>query len=311
MVGFPAGVASSESRVPRRMLTWITQFYAHVRRMGESYKSGTWVSLGSAGTRAAIRLRGRDEDPLSSSPSPLGRLSGVVSRAQPEQHAPPVQRLQVRYAKRGRARFTSHRDFGRAFERALRRAGVPMAYSSGFSPHPRISYANASPTGAASEAEYLEIGLVERRDPDEVRAALDAALPPGLDVVEVVEAEGRALADRLTGSVWRIDVATPDQSWLDRAVAAFLAAESVTVERLTKNGMRAFDTRAAVVSLVRDGSSLRLVTRHLTPLVRPDDVLSALRQLEPAYASTEMPILTRLSQGVLDEQTGAIADPLG
>ena len=70
-------------------------------------------------------------------------------RQQPEQQAPPVQRLRLRYAKTGRARFASHRDFSRAFERALRRAEVPMAYSSGFSPHPRISYANASPTGAA------------------------------------------------------------------------------------------------------------------------------------------------------------------
>src|SRR3954453_9236386 len=105
-----------------------------------------------------------------------------MAREQPEQQAPPVQRLRVRYAKRGRARFTSHRDFGRAFERALRRAGVPMAYSSGFSPHPRIAYANASPTGAASEAEYLEIGLSEVCDPAKVQAALDAALPSGLDI---------------------------------------------------------------------------------------------------------------------------------
>jgi radical SAM-linked protein len=67
--------------------------------------------------------------------------------------------LRLRYAKRGRLRFASHRDFQRAFERALRRAGVPMAYSAGFSPHPKISYANAAPTGTASEAEYLEIGL--------------------------------------------------------------------------------------------------------------------------------------------------------
>ena len=81
---------------------------------------------------------------------------------QPEQQAPPVQRMRVRYAKRGRLRFTSHRDFSRAFERALVRARIPMAYSSGFNPHPRISYAGASPTGAASEAEYLEIGLAER-----------------------------------------------------------------------------------------------------------------------------------------------------
>ena len=85
-----------------------------------------------------------------------------------------------------------------------------MAYSSGFSPHPRISYANAAPTGAASEAEYLEIGLAERRDPEQVRRALDAALPPGLDVVEVVEAAGGALADRLTGSVWIVDWPTAD-----------------------------------------------------------------------------------------------------
>ena len=56
----------------------------------------------------------------------------------------------MRYAKRGRARFASHRDIGRALERALRRAGVPMAFTSGFLPHPRISYAGASPTGAAT-----------------------------------------------------------------------------------------------------------------------------------------------------------------
>ena len=93
-------------------------------------------------------------------------------RDQPEQQAPPVQRLRIRYAKRGRLRFTSHRDFSRAFERALVRARIPMAYSSGFNPHPRISYTGASPTGAASEAEYLEIGLATRVDPAEILAAL-------------------------------------------------------------------------------------------------------------------------------------------
>ncbi len=66
-----------------------------------------------------------------------------------------------------------------------------MAYSSGFNPHPRVSFANASPTGAATEAEYLEIGLARGVDPDAVRAALDAALPEGLDILEVVEAAGR------------------------------------------------------------------------------------------------------------------------
>src|SRR4051794_41841659 len=101
---------------------------------------------------------------------------------QPDGPPPPpvVQRLRVRYAKRDRLRFTSHRDFARAFERALRRAELPMAYSAGFSPHPKVSYAGAAPTGVASEAEYLEIGLAERRGPSGVRGAVGAAPPPGV-----------------------------------------------------------------------------------------------------------------------------------
>ena len=84
-----------------------------------------------------------------------------------------------------------------------------MAYSSGFNPHPRISYAGASPTGAASEAEYVEIGLAEVVDPAAVHAALDGALPDGLDVVEVVESPGGGVADRLEASHWVIDVELP------------------------------------------------------------------------------------------------------
>ena len=71
---------------------------------------------------------------------------------QPEGPPPPptVQKLRIRYAKRGRLRFASHRDLARALERALRRAQVPMAFSAGFSPHPKISYIGAAPTGAAT-----------------------------------------------------------------------------------------------------------------------------------------------------------------
>ena len=229
-------------------------------------------------------------------------------REQPEQQAPPVQRLRIRYAKRGRLRFTSHRDFSRAFERALVRARIPMAYSSGFNPHPRISYAGAAPTGAASEAEYLEIGLATPTDPEAVRRDLDAALPAGLDVVAVAESPGGALADLLTASRWRVDT-DADPAGLADAVTAFLATESVLVERLTKKGMREFDCRAAVHTLASDGSSLDLLLHHTVPAVRPDDVLTGVRQvtgLEVAGA----PLLTRVGQGVLDPATGRLADPL-
>jgi radical SAM-linked protein len=232
-----------------------------------------------------------------------------MSPTQPEQQAPPVQWLRVRYAKRGRARFTSHRDFGRAFERALRRAAVPMAYSSGFSPHPRISYANAAPTGAASEAEYLEIGLAAMCDPDRVREAVDAALPLGLDVVEVSVATPGALADELTGSRWKVDVPHVPAAVLHEAVNAFLAKDAVHVQRMTKNGMRQFDARAAVIALEAEDARLLMTLAHQVPLVRPDDVLAGLREATPAFAPIDPPILTRLIQGRLHLDSGEITEP--
>lgn len=260
----------------------------------------------------------------------------------PEGPPPPptVQRLRVHHARRGRLRFTSHRDFQRALERALRRAELPMAYSAGFTPHPKISYANAAPTGVASEAEYVELGLARVCDPEVVRAQLDAALPPGLDVVDVVEAGPGALADRLQASRWRLELrgsdAEPEASErLGAAVAAFLAEPVVTVQRLTKQGVRTFDARDAVVRLdlrkdgqdrpgaedsagVSDGRAtytpgscaiLEMVVRHTTPAVRPDDVLAGLRVVAD-FAPASPPLVTRLAQGPLEGESGAVADPL-
>src|SRR4051812_21158602 len=201
----------------------------------------------------------------------------------PEGPPPPptVQRLRIRYAKRGRLRFASHRDLARALERALRRAGVPMAFSAGFTPHPKISYIGAAPTGAASEAEYLEIGLTEQRDPEQIRAALDAALPPDIAVLECVAAAdgGGSLADRIDASAWRVELPGVAPDDLAAAVAAFLARDQVTVAKRTKNGLKDVDARAAVISASADAEPgcaiLKAVVRQATPAVRPDDVLAA------------------------------------
>jgi len=217
---------------------------------------------------------------------------------------PVVQRVRVCYAKRGRLRFTSHRDIQRAFERALRRAAVPMAYSAGFTPHPKISWAGAAPTGTASEAEYVELGLSERVEPERLRGSLDEALPPDLDILAVDESEGGSLADYLEASVWRIELPEVDPADARAAAAAFLAAEQVEVQRLTKNGMRTFDARAAVVELVAldDLPSvcaiLRVVVRHTTPAVRPDDVLTGLGAVADLVPPVP-PRVTRLAQGPL------------
>ncbi len=198
---------------------------------------------------------------------------------------------------------------------------MPIAFSQGFTPHPKISYASAAPTGVASEAEYLEIGLREPVDPEQLCAALDAALSPGLDILEAVIVAGGSLADRIEASHWRIELPEVDPAAAQRAVAAFAAAEEVQVERMTKQGRRTFDARSAVMRIdvmspseTPSGAAavpcaiLELVVRQVTPSVRPDDVLSGLR----AVADLEPPVsprVTRLAQGTLTA-LGEIVDPL-
>jgi radical SAM-linked protein len=235
----------------------------------------------------------------------------------PEGPPPPptVQRLRIRYAKRGRLRFASHRDLARALERALRRAQVPMAFSAGFTPHPKISYLGAAPTGAASEAEYVEIGLAERCDPEAVRAALDAALPADVAVLECVEAAegGGSLADRIDAAVWRVELPGVEPDQLAKAVDEFLARDVVEVPKRTKNGVKDVDARGAVTSASAAGESgcaiLHMVVRQVTPAVRPDDVLAALAAVADLRPPSP-PRAVREAQGRLDD-TGTVADPLG
>jgi radical SAM-linked protein len=234
-----------------------------------------------------------------------------------------VCKLRLRYAKRGRLRFTSHRDVARVVERGLRRAGLPMAYSQGFNPHPKVSWVGAAPTGSASEAEYVEIQLAQAVDPELVRAELDAALPDELVVLDAVVAGPGSLADRVEASRWRIELPGVPVVSLREAVRALLAAPEVQVERMTKNGKRSIDVRTALVSLevsdpsvvssvaggVTECGILTAVVRQGSPAVRPDDVLSALdvvaglRPPVPAQA-------IRMAQGRLDDD-GGLVDPLG
>jgi len=224
-----------------------------------------------------------------------------------------VQLLLVKYTKRGRMRFASIRDVQRAMERAVRQAGLPMAHSAGFSPHPKISYASGTQTGVSSEAEYLTLSLTAPVDPAGMRSVLDRALPDGIDVIEVVEDSGGSLNGRLIVSEWLVELPGVAPDAAVAAASAFLAAPEVTVERLTNKGVRRFDARGAVLTLdvsprAREASHhdcaiIRMVVRHTEPAVRPEDVLAGLRLvagLEPPLA----PAVTRLAQGVFGPHDG-------
>jgi radical SAM-linked protein len=237
-----------------------------------------------------------------------------------------VQHLLVRYAKRGKMRFASHLDVARAFERGVRRAGLPIAYSTGFTPHPKISYAGGAPTGVASEAEYLSLTLTSRTGADTVRERLNAALPDGIDVIAVTEDSGGLPASRLTASQWQVALPGLPADNVVPVVRKFLALTEAPVERLTSKGLRRMDARAAVVSLdvlngesadnslpeglagdtptppspVPPGCALRMVVRHTVPSVRPDDVLNALRDVSDVFPAGQ-PLIMRLAQGSLGE----------
>jgi len=214
-------------------------------------------------------------------------------------------------------RFSSQRDFSRALERALRRAEVPMAYSAGFHPHPKISYVNAAPTGVASEAEYLEIALAATMDPEVVRARLDEVLPDGLDMlaaIDAVDCPPGSLAERMQASLWRIELGDPCEE-VAATVARLLAAASAPIERLTKDGKKTVDVRAPIVSarvssVAGDQARaiLELVVKLVTPTVRPDDVIAALDSVA-GFAPSQPIRATRLAQGPIGSD-GVVSDPL-
>jgi len=197
-----------------------------------------------------------------------------------------------------------------------------MAYSQGFHPHPKVSWVGAAPTGCASEAEYVELQLVDLVDPEAVRRELDAALPEGLTVLQAVLAGPGNLPQRIEASQWRIELPGIPVEQLRAAVRVLLATPRVQVERMTKDGVRMVDARAAVVSAKASAGPtasprtvdavgcgiLNVVVRQVSPAVRPDDVLSALG----VVAGLRLPVpakATRMAQGRLDDD-GGLVDPL-
>jgi radical SAM-linked protein len=198
-----------------------------------------------------------------------------------------------------------------------------MAYSAGFSPHPKISYSNSAPTGVASEAEYVEIGVTQLCDPDRLRSELDSALPPGLDIIEVIIATSSDFSARLEASVWEMEISASVEEVMG-AVGKLLESTEVLVERMTKSGLRVFDARSAILlmkiveesavtapadtQLPQECVILHVVVRHITPSVRPDDVLTALKQVGNLVPLKPVRV-TRLAQGPLTEVGISIGDP--
>jgi len=176
-------------------------------------------------------------------------------------------RLRVRYTKLGKVRFTSHRDTARIWERAMRKAGIPVVTSRGFTPRPRLSFGLALPTGAESTAEYLDIELVvdglEQSELAVLPERLTVALPGGFTALEAAEQDGGgSLQDEVTSVVWQLEV----PAGADAASTAdrLLAAGELPLERERKGERRVDDVRPAIVSLAPAADGTRLVAELAT-----------------------------------------------
>ena len=159
----------------------------------------------------------------------------------------------VRFSKLGKIRFLSHRDLARVWERGLRRAGVRVAYSEGFSPRPRLSFGLALSTGYESLGEYLDVDLHPEAGVTaaELPGIVTPSLPDGMVAQVAVDLEPgtESLQAAVTSSAWRLEVVGVDRGALDDAVARALDADElpITVER--KGSETLLDARPAILSL--------------------------------------------------------------
>jgi radical SAM-linked protein len=193
-------------------------------------------------------------------------------------------RLRFRFAKAGKIRFTSHRDVARMWERALRRSGLPVAYSQGFVPHPLVSFGLALPTGCESRAEYLDLRLgppsAGETPMAELPAALSELLPEGIEVhaAALVDAAEGSLQQEVASCDWELEVlGVPDEELAER-VSSVLAAPTLTVRRERKGRQRDDDIRPAIRSLSLAGSHGHLRAELATHPrgVRPVDLATVL-----------------------------------
>lgn len=167
--------------------------------------------------------------------------------------------VRVRIGKGDEIRFVSHLGFMRAFERTVRRARIPVAYSGGYHPHPKISFATALGVGMTSEAEYLDMELAPADSCDlstqDVFERLQPTAPPGMPVIAVCAAEGGpALASRVEWASYRVDVHADARPELEDAVLEFLSSDSAIAKVNTKSGQRRTDIRPMVREIRWSGS---------------------------------------------------------
>ena len=195
-------------------------------------------------------------------------------------------RVRLRFVKMGRVRWTSHRDVARMWERAIRRAQLPVTYTGGFTPRPKMSFGLALPTGHESLAEYLDVEFDVEVEASQLPARLSAALPAGVDVTAAAVIEkGESLQAEVSSCPWEIEAVGAGPDEVEAFVTRAMAAESIVITRDRKGSAVTEDVRPAIETVTVVGEAPCIVdgfVDHAPGALIVVDLATQTRNLRPA-----------------------------
>lgn len=200
-------------------------------------------------------------------------------------------RIRITFTKQNALRYISHLDLHQLWERAIRRADLPLAYSQGFHPQPKISLAAALPLGFSSRGEVLDMRLKENMSVEEISKRLSENLPADVKILNIQEVDEAlpALQTQVLSATYDVKLTEPvDPVELKRRVESIMMAESIIRERRGKS----YDLRPLIemISIVTEANGTVWLKMSLAAREgatgRPEEVLLAL-QIEPETALIE------------------------
>jgi len=163
-----------------------------------------------------------------------------------------MQRLRIRFSRGEEIKFISHLDIMRLWQRALHRAGIPLAYTEGFSPHPRISLAAPLPVEVTSQAELVDIFCAKWSSPHLFTTAVSRQLPPGIEILQVypVAPTMPSLQSQVSYAEYRVELETEkDQEGIEAALTSLLSVKHLPWHHERDTGTRNYDLRALIDDL--------------------------------------------------------------
>jgi len=211
----------------------------------------------------------------------MSMTAGDVTRGRPP--AAPVERLRITFAVTGSACYIGHLDLARAWVRALRRLQLPVAYTHGYNPRPRLSIAAPLPVGFAGEQELLEALFDSPVDPQALTQRLLSELPNGLALrgIEKVSLQAPPLPSQVIAADYVVSFFEPPPTDLPQRVEHLMATASIPFTRIRQGKKTHFDLRPRILKAQvprRDGQAILILRLAHGPggAARPEDVLEAL-----------------------------------